>query len=154
MGKESIYNHGADDIVTKDFYLPVHKEVELLIRSRDVIHSVYIPHLRAQMNAVPGMTTSIKMTPTITSDSMRTHVMKDEEFEFILLCNKICGASHYNMQMPLMVTEAGEYDAWLKESRKKPFQGVVEDAPVLPAVTTDTTQVIVPVAAPVVAATH
>ncbi|MBP6311476.1 MAG: cytochrome c oxidase subunit II [Flavobacteriales bacterium] len=153
MGNESIYNRGADDIVTKDFYLPVHKEVELLIRSRDVLHSAYMPHLRAQMNAVPGMTTSIKMTPTITSDSMRTHVMKDDQFEFILLCNKICGASHYNMQMPLMVTEAGEYDAWLKEAKKKPFQGGVEEV-TIPEASADTTQVIVPVAAPVVAAAH
>ncbi len=37
-----------------------------------MIHSAYIPHLRAQMNAVPGMTTTIKMVPTITTDSMRT----------------------------------------------------------------------------------
>src|SRR5690606_10454860 len=100
-GAASVYLAGADDIVTKDFYLPVHREAMLLIRSRDVIHSVYIPHLRAQMNAVPGMTTSIKMTPTITTDSMRTHVVKDPDFDFILMCNKICGASHYNMQMDL-----------------------------------------------------
>lgn len=154
MGKESIYYRGADDIVTKDFYLPVHKEVELLIRSRDVLHSAYMPHLRAQMNAVPGMTTSIKMTPTITTDSMRTFVMKDDQFNFILLCNKICGASHYNMQMPLIVTGSGDYDAWLKEAKKKPFQGVVEEAPTPAATTTDTTQVIIPAAAQVVAATH
>lgn len=153
MGKNSIYLKGADDVVTKDFYLPVHKEVELEIRSRDVIHSAYMPHLRAQMNAVPGMTTLIKMTPTITTDSMRTYVMKDAEFNFILLCNKICGASHYNMQMPLMVTEAGDFDAWWKEAKKKPFQAVAAEVPV-PPVTTDSTQVIAPVAAPVVAATH
>jgi cytochrome c oxidase subunit 2 len=46
--------HGADDIVIKDFHLPVRKEAKILIRSRDVIHSAYIPHLRSQMNAVPG----------------------------------------------------------------------------------------------------
>lgn len=135
-GQASVYLAGADDIVTKDFYLPVHKEALLLIRSRDVIHSVYIPHMRAQMNAVPGMTTSIKMTPTITTDSMRTHVMKDPEFDFILLCNKICGASHYNMQMDLVVTDDAGYDAWLKEAMKKPFQPGPEAAePAAPAVT-------------------
>lgn len=121
-GQASAYLHGADDVVTKDFMLPVRKEANILIRSRDIIHSAYIPHLRIQMNAVPGMTTSMKVTPTITTDSMRTAVMKDEKFDFILLCNKICGASHYNMQMPLTVTTAQEYDAWVAEANKKPFE--------------------------------
>ena len=120
-GDASVYLAGADDIVTKDFYLPVRKEVKMLIRSRDVLHSMYIPHLRAQMNAVPGMTTTFKMVPTITTDSMRTMV-KDDTFDFVLLCNKICGASHYNMQMPLTVTNATDYEAWMAEQMKKPFQ--------------------------------
>jgi len=133
-GKASLYLHGADDIVTKEFYLPVHQEVNLLIRSQDVLHSVFLPHLRAQMNAVPGMTTVIAMVPTITSDSMRTHVMHDQSFDFILMCNKICGASHYNMQMPLIVTEAGEFSTWMTEQMKKPFQPSAEPpaAPLLP----------------------
>ena len=129
-GEASVYLHGADDIVTKEFHLPVHKEVNVLIRSQDVIHSVWIPHLRAQMNAVPGMTTVIAMVPTITTDSMRTHVMHDDTFDFIVMCNKICGASHYNMQMPLIVTEAGEYDTWMTEQMMKPFQ-----APAVPPAT-------------------
>ena len=121
-GEASAYLHGADDVVTKDFVLPVHKEVNILIRSQDVIHSAFLPHLRVQMNAVPGMTTVIKVVPTITSDSMRTHVMHDPEFNFILLCNKICGASHYNMQMPLIVVPGNEFDTWLAEANKKPFE--------------------------------
>lgn len=130
-GEASQYLYGADDIVTKDFYLPVHKEAKILIRSRDVIHSAYIPHLRSQMNAVPGITTTMKMVPIITTDSMRTHVMKDEAFDFVLLCNKICGASHYNMQMPLTVTTATDFDAWYAEQMKKPFQA--PPAPPAPA---------------------
>ena len=127
-GEASVYRGGEDDIVTKDFMLPVHKEAIMLIRSRDVIHSVYLPHMRAQMNAVPGMTTYFKFTPTITSDSMRTHIMKDDAFNYILLCNKICGASHYNMQMALMVVEQGEYDKWYAEQMAKPFDGGGEGA--------------------------
>lgn len=111
-GEKSAYEHGSDDIVIKEFHLPVREHVKLIIRSKDVIHSAYIPHLRAQMNAVPGMSTLIHMKPTITTDSMRT-VMNDQAFDFILLCNKICGASHYNMQMPLIVEPAGAYRTWL-----------------------------------------
>ncbi|MBK8499055.1 MAG: cytochrome c oxidase subunit II [Flavobacteriales bacterium] len=121
-GDASAYAHGADDVVTKEFMLPVHEEVNLQIRSQDIIHSAFLPHLRVQMNAVPGMTTVIKVTPSITSDSMRTHVMKDPNFNFILLCNKICGASHYNMQLPLTVVTGNEFVAWAKEANKKPFE--------------------------------
>lgn len=125
-GKASVYLAGADDIVTKDFYLPLRQEAKLLIRSRDVIHSAYIPHMRAQMNAVPGMTTTMKMVPTISTDSMRM-VLNDAEFNYVLLCNKICGASHYNMQMPLIVTSAQDYEAWMKEQLKKPFQAAATE---------------------------
>lgn len=121
-GDASPYAHGSDDVVTKDFMLPVHKEVNLQIRSQDIIHSAFLPHLRVQMNAVPGMTTVIKVTPTITSDSMRTHVMKDPEFNFILLCNKICGASHYNMQLPLTVVTSDEFETWGKKANTTPFE--------------------------------
>ncbi|MBK7946718.1 MAG: cytochrome c oxidase subunit II [Flavobacteriales bacterium] len=138
-GAASAYLHGADDVVTKDFMLPKGRETNILIRSRDIIHSAYIPHLRIQMNAVPGMTTSMKVTPTITTDSMRTiaEVMQQVDeinairagkgqspyvFDYLLLCNKICGAAHYNMQMTLTVTTASEFDAWLAEANKKPFE--------------------------------
>lgn len=132
-GEASTYLHGADDVVTKDFYLPKGRETKLVIRSRDIIHSAYIPHLRVQMNAVPGMTTTMKVTPTITTDSMRAFVMNDEKFDFILLCNKICGSAHYNMQMPLTVTAAADFDAWLAETNKKPFEAPAEPAPAAPA---------------------
>ena len=126
-GDASPYSHGADDIVIKEFHLPVRKEVNLVIRSRDVIHSMFLPHLRAQMNAVPGMSTHFRMTPTITTDSMRM-ITNDPAFDYILLCNKICGASHYNMQMALTVEPQSAYDAWWAEQLKKPFEGATPTA--------------------------
>ena len=122
LGEASAYAHGSDDIVTKEFHLPLHKEISLVIRSRDVIHSVYMPHMRAQMNAVPGMTTRIAMTPTISTDSMRM-VMNDPVFDYILLCNKVCGASHYNMQMVLTVEPERAYETWMAGQLAKPFEG-------------------------------
>lgn len=120
-GAASLYLAGNDDVVIKEFVLPLRQEAQILIRSRDVIHSAYIPHMRSQMNAVPGMTTQMKMVPVISTDSMRTYVVKDDAFDYILLCNKVCGAAHYNMQMPLTVVTSGEYDAWYAEAQKKPF---------------------------------
>lgn len=146
-GVTSPYMHGADDIVIKEFHLPVHQEVKVLIRSQDVIHSAYLPHLRAQMNAVPGMTTTIKMTPTITTDSMRL-ITKNDAFDFILLCNKICGASHYNMQMPLVVTDAAAHKAWYADAMKKPFQAppAAPAPPVAPTPDSTATATTTPVA--------
>ncbi len=115
-GEASQYKYGADDIVVKEFHLPVRVPVELVIRSKDVIHSAFMPHMRAQMNAVPGMTTRIHMKPTITTDSMRT-IMHDPAFEYLLLCNKICGANHFNMQMPLTVEPEGAYNVWLAQQK-------------------------------------
>ena len=118
-GEASQYKHGADDLVLKEFHLPVRESVELVIRSKDVIHSAYMPHLRAQMNAVPGMSTVIHMKPTITTDSMRT-IVANPDFEYLLMCNKICGANHFNMKMPLVIEPAGAYTAWL--AQQKGFQ--------------------------------
>jgi cytochrome c oxidase subunit 2 len=106
---------GKDDQIVKgEFHIPVGREVEFIFRSRDVIHSAYMPHFRAQMNAVPGVPTRFKMTPTITTDSMRT-ITGDEEFNYVLLCNKVCGSAHFNMQMTIVVDTPEQYEAWLAE---------------------------------------
>ncbi|MDQ3048446.1 MAG: cytochrome c oxidase subunit II [Bacteroidota bacterium] len=137
LGMDSTSQAGQDDILVKnEFHIPVNKEVEFKFRSRDVIHSAYFPHHRAQMNVVPGMTTMFHFTPTITTADMRkkedvielmkgingVRKKKNEkpvEFDYILLCNKICGNSHYNMQMTIIVETQEEYDKWL--ASKKPF---------------------------------
>jgi cytochrome c oxidase subunit 2 len=63
------------------------------------------------MNCVPGMTTQIALTPTQPTNEMK--VQEGEDFEFILLCNKICGVAHYNMKMNVIVETQEEYDTWL-----------------------------------------
>tara|TARA_B110000483_G_scaffold239309_1_gene317561 strand:+ start:1040 stop:2233 length:1194 start_codon:yes stop_codon:yes gene_type:complete len=111
----NLFLTGHDDIPVKvEFHLPVNKPVKFFIRSRDVLHSVYMPHFRAQMNAVPGMLTSFYFTPNKTTDEMR-NITKNPEFDYLLLCNKICGAAHYNMQMNIIVESEEKYNAWLKE---------------------------------------
>ena len=114
-GNLSAWEAGMDDRIVKgEFHLPVGQEVEFVFRSRDVIHSAYMPAFRAQMNTVPGVPTRFKMTPTITTDSMRT-VLNDPEFDYVLLCNKVCGAAHFNMQMKVIVETEEKYAAWLAE---------------------------------------
>ena len=53
-------------------------------------------------NTVPGLTTRFKFTPNITTKEMRKK-MKDEKYNFVLMCNKICGSAHYKMKMIVVV---------------------------------------------------
>ena len=128
---------GLDDIIVRnEFHIPVGKEIEFKLNAREVIHSAFMPHFRAQMNCVPGMTTMMHFTPVITTAEMRKkpYVIqlmkginelrakrgeKPEEFNYTLLCNKICGVSHYNMQMTIIVESLAEYHIWLHT--QKPY---------------------------------
>ena len=113
----SAWEVGKDDKLVKgEFHLPIGREIEFIFRSRDVIHSAFMPHFRAQMNTVPGLPTRFKMTPTITTDSMRT-ILDNPDFNYILLCNKICGSAHFNMAMDIVVESQENYDAWLAEQK-------------------------------------
>ena len=72
VGIDSSDPNGLDDVVvTQEFHLPVNRKVIFKIRSQDVLHSAYMPHFRAQMNAVPGMITEFSFTPTVTTAEMR-----------------------------------------------------------------------------------
>ena len=103
--------NAADDIITREVHLVVGEPVLLKMRSQDVIHSAYLPHFRVQMNCVPGMTTQFGFTPTQTTAEMKEQ--EGDDFEFVLLCNKICGAAHYNMKMKFIVETQDEYDSWI-----------------------------------------
>jgi cytochrome c oxidase subunit 2 len=142
LGVDESDPNAQDDVITTELHLPVNRPVIFKMRSQDVLHSAYMPHFRAQMNCVPGMITQFGFTPTVTTEEMRRNpdmikkieninnirtenskalVAKGEEaldpyeFDYLLLCNKICGKSHYNMQMKIIVETQEEYDSWIKE---------------------------------------
>ncbi|HEY0897670.1 MAG TPA: cytochrome c oxidase subunit II [Sphingobacteriaceae bacterium] len=103
-----------DDRLGAEIVLPVNRSTRVTIGSKDVLHSFYIPEFRVQMNAVPGMPTYFQFTPKYTTEEMRTKV-NDPKFNYILLCNKICGSGHYNMQVVVRVVSEEEYQQWLTE---------------------------------------
>lgn len=132
--------NSQDDKLATELHLPKGKKVVFKIRSQDVLHSAYFPHFRAQMNAVPGMVTQFAMIPTITTAEMRDlpetikqvnkinnlrsersaklvaegkEALEPYAFDYVLLCNKICGRSHYNMQMKVVVETEQEFKKWL-----------------------------------------
>ncbi len=119
LGLDSTDATGYDDFIVSDtLFLPVDEEVDFEMRSRDVIHSAYFPHFRAQMNVVPGMQTYFHFMPRYTTTKMR-EITGNKDFDYILLCNKICGVSHFNMQLKIVVGTKAEFDEWTK--RHVPF---------------------------------
>jgi cytochrome c oxidase subunit 2 len=142
---KSLDARAKDDIVFgagDTLYLMKGQEYEFNFRAKDVIHSAFFPHFRAQMNTVPGMTTRFKFTPTITTNEMRVK-MNNPNFNYILMCNKICGSSHYKMKLMVAVLDKSEYKAWYKKvSATKLFKDVYpvgKPKPVEPAAGADAT---------------
>jgi len=111
LGVDMLDVNSADDKMAREVHLVVNEPVLLKFRSQDVIHSAFLPHFRVQMNCVPGMTTQFGFTPTKTTAQMKES--EGADFEYVLLCNKICGASHFNMQMKFIVETQEEYDIWI-----------------------------------------
>jgi cytochrome c oxidase subunit 2 len=107
-----------DDLKADTIVIPVNKSIRINIFAQDVIHSVYMPYFRVQMNAVPGLPTFFKFVPTITTSDMRTKT-DNPKFEYLLYCNKICGGGHYNMQKIVRVVTDAEYHSWL--AQQKPY---------------------------------
>ncbi len=113
----STWESGNDDRLVKgEMHIPVNKEIEFIFRSQDVIHSAFMPHFRSQMNSVPGVATRMKMTPTVTTAEMRK-ITGNDSFNYILLCNKVCGAAHFNMQMKIVVESEADYNAWVAKQK-------------------------------------
>lgn len=142
VGIDASDPNGLDDVVVQELHLPKGREISFKMRSQDVLHSAYMPHFRAQMNCVPGMITEFAFTPSMTTEEMRQtpemaakvqkinkiryensqaliangeEALDAYQFDYLLLCNKICGASHYNMQMKIVVEEERDFNKWLAQ---------------------------------------
>lgn len=121
LGVDFTDKNAADDIIDKQgdtIYLPVNRPVKLVLGAKDVIHSCYMPFFRVQMNCVPGLPTYFYFTPRYTTKEMRAKLSNDN-FNYIMLCAKICGNSHYNMGRVIKVVNEQEYTAW--KSTLKPW---------------------------------
>ncbi len=159
LGVDLADPYSQDDIVVTELHIPKGKKIHFKMRSQDVLHSAYMPYFRAQMNCVPGMVTEFAFEPVYTTAEYRelpymiekvakineirakkslALVAKGEPaldpytFDYLLLCNKICGASHYNMQMKVIVDTPEDYKKWLSEQSTlvKEVEASKESAPV------------------------
>jgi cytochrome c oxidase subunit 2 len=101
IGLDRTDPNAADDVVTiNDITVPVNRPVHIRLKSRDVIHSFFLPNQRVKQDAVPGMTLDVVFLPT-------------EEGEYEIACAELCGLAHYRMRGFFNVVSDGKYQGWL-----------------------------------------
>ena len=94
---------GKDDVISvNQLHLPAGKPVRLRLRSRDVIHSLFLPHFRIKQDAVPGMEIEVWFQP-----------MKPGSYE--IACAQLCGLGHYRMRAFVTVESDDAFNKWKKE---------------------------------------
>jgi cytochrome c oxidase subunit 2 len=94
--------------VQNDFHIPAGKNVRFELNSQDVIHGFYLPDLRINQDAVPGVTSTV-------------WVQVDKPGTFELRCTQFCGTNHYQMKGQLTVDSPEDFQAWLKSSKAATF---------------------------------
>jgi len=97
---------GVDVIeVPYDITVPVDTKVVFKLKSRDVLHSFFVPRFRLKQDAVPGM-------------EIPMWFEAEEVGDYDLICAELCGWGHYKMAGKIHVLEKDEYERWLAEKRK------------------------------------
>lgn len=91
-----------DGTQSAELVVPVNKNLRMEMTAPDVIHSFWVPQWRIKQDLVPGLTTTV-------------HYTTDQEGEFPLMCNQVCGLSHTTMVANVKVVSEQEYTAWLHQ---------------------------------------
>jgi cytochrome c oxidase subunit II len=99
------FDYPAEKVASKELYLPVDRPVEFRIKTKDVIHSFWVPQFRLKSDAVPGLTTKIRLTP-------------DKEGNYEVVCAELCGLGHSTMRQFVHVLPAEKFQTWLSDQKK------------------------------------
>src|ERR687886_1744742 len=99
------YNEGGKKFTTAQLYLPVNQSVKFNVRSRDVIHDFWVPDFRMKIDAVPGITTSYRVTPK--GNAVGAHD---------IVCAELCGLGHAYMRQTAHVMSAADFRAWVRRN--------------------------------------
>jgi cytochrome c oxidase subunit 2 len=92
------------DFQTGELVIPVGRETKFTMESVDVIHSFWVPNFGQKMDAVPGIETTILVTPTRTGN-------------FAVVCAELCGLGHATMRAKARVVTPSEFDKWIEEQK-------------------------------------
>jgi cytochrome c oxidase subunit 2 len=100
LGIDPVDGRGKDDVTSSVLVLPAGREIDLRLRSQDVIHGFFVPGMRLKQNTVPGMVLHVHFTPETPGD-------------YPILCSQVCGLGHARMQATLRVVSQPEFDRWM-----------------------------------------
>jgi cytochrome c oxidase subunit 2 len=104
------FMYPAAGVVAKELHVPVGERVHLVINSKDVIHSFWVPAFGIKQDAVPGRPTQIYLTAT-------------EAGTYPGLCAELCGSGHTGMHLTVVVSEPADLEAWLSAQPTAPPGG-------------------------------
>jgi cytochrome c oxidase subunit 2 len=93
-------NQDGKTVVSSALYLPKDRPVVFKLRSLDVIHSFFVPEFSEKLDAVPGITTTVRVTPT----RLGTYPVE---------CTELCGAGHSLMRSTAYVVTPAKFQSWL-----------------------------------------
>jgi|SRR5688572_15795108 len=119
----------SDDLESPfEFVVPAGEKVVFNLRSRDVLHSFFVPKLRVKQDAVPGMTIPVWFEV----DQQEFDAEKDPEtgeLELDLICAELCGWGHYKMAGRVRVVSREAYDEWIETATAAKYtNGQVEES--------------------------
>jgi cytochrome c oxidase subunit 2 len=93
---------GKDDIVSPVVAVPMGREIELILRAKDVTHSLWVRELRFKQDLVPGLV-------------IRSHFTAEKTGVYEIACAELCGLGHHRMRSDLTVLPQADYEKWLQE---------------------------------------
>jgi cytochrome c oxidase subunit II len=93
---------GKDDIMVPRMAVPVNREVEVLLRTKDVIHDFFVPELKIKLDTVPGLIGKL-------------HFKAEKVGTYEIACSELCGLGHYKMRSFLDVMEPADFEKWLED---------------------------------------
>jgi cytochrome c oxidase subunit 2 len=99
------FEYPSEKLTSPELVLPVDRPIEFKIKTKDVIHSFWVPQFRLKSDAVPGLTTTIRLTP-------------DKPGRYEVVCAELCGIGHSTMRQFVRVLPASEFDSWVSEQRE------------------------------------
>jgi cytochrome c oxidase subunit II len=112
FGLDLTDKNSFDDFKSLELHIPVGKEILMKIRAKDVLHSVFLPHFRVKMDAVPGVQTHFKFTANKTTEQMREE-LNNPKFNYEMACTEVCGRGHFSMKFPVVVDTQEDYEKWI-----------------------------------------
>jgi cytochrome c oxidase subunit 2 len=99
------FEYPSEKLTSPELVLPVDRPVEFKVKTKDVIHSFWVPQFRLKSDAVPGLTTVIRLTP-------------DKAGRYEVVCAELCGIGHSTMRQFVRVLPADEFDSWVSKQRE------------------------------------